>query len=44
MSAGGDSGIQRALAISRDIPGILGVVAICGEKIGAVGDVELTPI
>lgn len=44
MSAGGDSGIQRALAISRDIPGILGIVVICGEKIGAVGDVELTPV
>jgi ApbE superfamily uncharacterized protein (UPF0280 family) len=44
MSAGGDSGIQRALAISREIPGILGVVAICGEKIGAVGGVELTPL
>jgi hypothetical protein len=26
MSAGGDSGIQRALAISREIPGILGVM------------------
>lgn len=44
MSAGGDSGIQRALEISREIPGILGVVAICGEKIGAVGGVELTPV
>jgi hypothetical protein len=29
---------------SRDINGVLGVVVICGEKIGAVGDVELTPV
>ena len=37
----GDIGIKRALAKSRDIAGVLGVVVICGEKIGAVGDVEL---
>ncbi len=40
-AAGGSTGIKRALAKSRDIAGVLGVVVICGEKIGAVGDVEL---
>jgi ApbE superfamily uncharacterized protein (UPF0280 family) len=44
LSSGGDSGIQAALALSRKISGVLGVVAICGEKIGAVGDVELIPV
>lgn len=43
-NASQDSGIKRTLDMSRDIPGILGVVAICGEKIGAVGDVELVSI
>ena len=40
-ASGGGAGIRRALAKSRDISGVLGVVVICGEKIGAVGDVEL---
>ena len=39
--SGGGTGIKRALTISRDIVGVLGVVVICGDKIGAVGDVEL---
>jgi len=39
--SGGDGGIKRALEASRTISGVLGVVVICGEKIGAVGDVEL---
>ena len=39
--SGGSAGIKKALAKSRDISGVLGVVVICGEKIGAVGDVEL---
>ena len=42
--AGGDRGIKRALEKSRTISGVLGVVVICGEKIGAVGDVELVRI
>lgn len=37
----GDAGIRRALAASRTIEGISGVVVVCGEKIGAVGDIEL---
>lgn len=42
--AGGNSGIERALQVGREILGVLGVVVICGEKIGAVGDVELIGI
>jgi uncharacterized protein len=38
------SGITRALEKSREINGVLGVVVICREKIGAVGDVELVSI
>ncbi len=41
--AGGDSGIKRALEKSRIISGVLGVVVICGEKIGAVGPVFRCP-
>jgi hypothetical protein len=41
---GGKSGINRVLAKSREIAGVLGVVVICGEQIGAVGDVELVTI
>lgn len=40
-ASGGSAGIKKALARSRDMSGVLGVVVICGEKIGAVGDVEL---
>lgn len=39
-----DGGIKKALEMSREIPGLYGVVAICGDKIGAVGDVELVRI
>lgn len=42
--AGGDRGIKRALEKSRAIDGVLGVVVICGEKIGAVGDVKLVSV
>lgn len=37
----GGGRIKKALEKGRDIIGVLGVVVICGEKIGAVGDVEL---
>jgi hypothetical protein len=40
----GGHGMKRALEKSRDIDGVLGVVVICREKIGAVGDVELVGI
>jgi ApbE superfamily uncharacterized protein (UPF0280 family) len=38
---GKDDGIQRALKVGRTIAGVLGVVVIRGERMGAVGDVEL---
>lgn len=40
----GDKAITRALDISRTMEGIIGVVVIRGDKIGAVGDVELVNI
>lgn len=42
--ASGDGGIKRALDRSRTISGISGVVVIRGDKIGAVGDVELVKV
>jgi uncharacterized protein len=41
---GGKDGIQNALGKAREIEGIRGVVVICGELIGAYGDVELVEI
>lgn len=38
---GGKGGVDRALAQAGKIEGILGVVVVCNELIGAVGDVEL---
>jgi ApbE superfamily uncharacterized protein (UPF0280 family) len=43
-SLAGDPGIKKALSLGRMIEGVLGVVVICGEAIGAVGDVELIRI
>jgi hypothetical protein len=43
-NSGGKSGINRVLEKSREISGVLGVVVICGEQIGAVGDVQLVTI
>ena len=42
--SGGKNSINRVLEKSREITGVLGVVVICGEQIGAVGDVELVTI
>ena len=39
--AGTGKGIQNALAVAKEIEGIAGVVVICGESMGVVGDVEL---
>ena len=39
-----DQGIKGALDKGRTIEEIVGVVVICGEKMGAVGDVELVSI
>lgn len=43
---GGDAaaGIKNSLAIAKEIDGIVGVVVICGELMGAFGDVELIKI
>jgi hypothetical protein len=38
------TGIQSGLAKAAEIPGIIGVVVICGEIMGAFGDVELIKI
>lgn len=43
-STSGDEGIKRALQVGQTIEGVLGVVVICGEKIGAVGNVELVKL
>lgn len=43
-SLSGDAGIKRALQVGQTIEGVLGVVVICGEKIGAVGNVELVKL
>ncbi len=40
----GAAGFKKALGVSRKIEGILGVVVIRGDKIGAVGDVELVKL
>jgi ApbE superfamily uncharacterized protein (UPF0280 family) len=37
-------GIENSLAIAKGIAGIVGVVVICGELMGALGDVELIKI
>lgn len=42
--AEGKAGIAKALGAAKEIPGILGVVVICGELMGATGDVELVKI
>ncbi len=40
----GTAGIQNALKKAAEIPGISGVIVICGELMGAYGDVELVNI
>ncbi len=39
-----DDGINRALRLGRTIAGVLGVVVIRGDRMGAVGDVELVKL
>jgi ApbE superfamily uncharacterized protein (UPF0280 family) len=39
-----EAGIQRALEIGQSIEGLSGIVVVRGEKMGAVGDVELVKI
>jgi len=40
----GEKDIHKAIAFAQQIEGVLGVVVIVGEQIGAWGDVELVPI
>lgn len=40
----GEAGIRNALAAAQEIEGIMGVVVICGEHMGALGDVELIKV
>ncbi len=40
-ASGGKGGVARALAQAKTIDGLLGVVVICGETMGAIGEVEL---
>ncbi len=42
--ADGGGSLNKALELGRSIKGIRGVVIICGEKIGAVGDIELVNV
>ena len=44
QARGGRAGVARALDKAKEIPGITGVVVICGELMGATGDVELVQI
>jgi uncharacterized protein len=43
-AADGEAGIRNALAVAQEIEGIMGVVVICGERMGAFGDVELVKV
>jgi len=43
-SGGGNSGIKKALETGRQIDGVQGVVVICDELMGAVGEIELIRI
>lgn len=40
----GKAGVEKALEVSRQIDGISGVVIVCGDIMGAVGDVNLVKI
>ena len=41
---GGKGGLLKALEMAKEMDGIIGVVVICGELMGAAGDVELIEI
>ena len=43
-TASGDAGIARALQVGQSINGVLGIVVVCGDKIGAVGKIELVEL
>jgi hypothetical protein len=37
----GRDSVDRALKVAREIDGLTGVVVVCGELLGAVGDIKL---
>ena len=37
-------GIERALEVAKSMAALRGVLIVCGETIGAVGEIELTPL
>ena len=39
-----ENAIRKALEIGRGLEGVLGIVIICKDRMGAVGDIELTRI
>ena len=41
VSSAGKENINHALDVARNIPGLLGVVIICGEQMGAWGEIDL---
>ncbi len=44
LARDGRAGVQNALETAKELAGIIGVVVICGELMGASGDVELIEI
>jgi len=40
----GPSDIRRAVDYGKSIPGLTGIVIVCGEKMGAWGGIEVVPI
>ena len=43
-AANGKESVNRALKLAQEIEGVTGVVVICGELLGAVGDVKLVKL
>lgn len=43
-AANGKESVNKALKIAQEIEGVTGVVVICGELLGAVGDVKLVKL
>jgi ApbE superfamily uncharacterized protein (UPF0280 family) len=41
VSSAGKENINHALEVARSIPGLLGIVIICGEQMGAWGEIDL---
>lgn len=41
VSSGGQENINHALGVAKTIPGLLGVVIICGKQMGVWGEIDL---